>query len=82
MRRDSPLRSTSFRLAITVAALLFTAFLLSGLVAYRYVKNELVHWRDRQIMETFRVLSQTYRADNPGEFVDAVKAHVAATPFW
>ena len=79
MRRDSPLRSTSFRLAITVAALLFTAFLLSGGVAYRYVKSELLHWRDRQIMEMFRVLSETYNADKPEEFIDAVNAHVAAT---
>ena len=73
------MRSTPFRLALAVSALFFIAFLFSGLVAYWYVKNELLRWQDRQITEMFHALSKTYGAGDLQDLVDSINAHVAAT---
>ncbi len=78
MRRDSILRSTSFRLALVFTLLFIGAFVIVGVVSFVFVKREVRLRSDARIEETYRVIARTYSPRDTKDLVDAVKSQITA----
>lgn len=79
MRRDSLLRSTSFRLAVVFAVVFLGAFLATGLVVYELMKWELVQRQDRALQETYAVIANAYGNGDLPDLLETVEANVRTT---
>ncbi|ODT15160.1 MAG: two-component sensor histidine kinase [Mesorhizobium sp. SCN 65-12] len=73
--RLSLLRSTPFRLALTFAFLFVLAFVLSGAIVYQLMSADLADRLDETIMETYKVVAQTYAGHDLEDLVSTVDAH-------
>ena len=71
-KRPSLLRSTPFRLALTFAFLFVLVFILSGVIVYRLMSNDLARRLDESIKETYSVVALTYTEDNDDDLIATV----------
>ncbi|SDP43486.1 Signal transduction histidine kinase [Phyllobacterium sp. YR620] len=79
MRRVNLLKSTPFRLAIIVAALFISSFLVAGFVTYQLLKSELAARLDATIQDTYSVLADAYGDHDVTDLVEAVASHANST---
>ncbi len=79
MRRDSLLRSTSFRLAAVFAVVFLGAFLATGIAVYELMKWELVQRQDRALQETYAVIANAYGDRDLTDLLETVEANVRTT---
>ncbi len=79
MRRDSILRSTSFRLALIFSLMFISAFILTGLIVYQLVKWEFQQRQDQTIQETFAVIAAAYGDQDIKDLLDTVQTYTRAT---
>lgn len=74
-KRVSLLRQTPFRLALTFAALLITAFLLTGFAIYQEMRSTLTKDLDESVRTTFAVVADTYQDRDIEDLVATVESH-------
>lgn len=75
MRRARLWRSTPFRLAMTFGLVFVIAFVITGLVTYRFLKQELLSELDASIMEIHALLSSTYAPDDLEDLISTVDTY-------
>ncbi len=79
MRRINLLKSTPFRLAIIVAALFISSFLVAAAVTYQLFRSELADRLDATIQDTYSVLADAYGDRDVTDLVEAVASHANST---
>ncbi|MCD7111501.1 HAMP domain-containing histidine kinase [Rhizobium sp. DKSPLA3] len=79
MRRARLWRSTPFRLAMTFGLVFVIAFVVTGLVTYRFLKQELLGELDASIMEIHALLSSTYAPDDLEDLISTVNTYARLT---
>jgi signal transduction histidine kinase len=72
MPKRSVFQSTSFRLALTFACLLFIAFVLSGFTVYQLLRSDLSKRLDAAVRETFSDVAATYAGPDLEDLIAAV----------
>ncbi|MDW5316948.1 ATP-binding protein [Rhizobium sp. PL01] len=75
MRRARLWRSTPFRLAMTFAMVFVVAFVITGFVTYRFLKQELLRELDSSILEIHALVSSTYAADDLEDLISTVNTY-------
>lgn len=75
MRRARLWRSTPFRLAMTFGLVFVIAFVITGFVTYRFLKQELLRELDASITEIHAVVSSTYAPDDLEDLISTVNAY-------
>jgi signal transduction histidine kinase len=75
MRRARLWRSTPFRLAMTFGMVFVIAFVITGFVTYRFLKQELLRELDASIMEIHALISSTYAADDLEDLISTVNTY-------
>lgn len=75
MRRARLWRSTPFRLAMTFGMVFVIAFVITGFVTYRFLKQELLRELDASIMEIHALISSTYAPDDLEDLISTVNTY-------
>jgi signal transduction histidine kinase len=78
MRRDSILRSSSFRLALIFSLMFISAFIVTGMIVYQLVRWELQQRQDQTIQETFAVIAAAYGDQDITDLLDTVQTYIKA----
>lgn len=73
------LRSTPFRVALILGATFVAAFLLAGFAAFEIIGHELEQRMDQSILDTFRVIAETYGDSDQTDLIDSVASHARST---
>jgi methyl-accepting chemotaxis protein len=73
------LRSTPFRVALILGATFVAAFLLAGFAAFEIIGRELEQRMDQSILDTFRVIAETYGDSDQTDLIDSVASHARST---
>ena len=76
--RDSLLRRTPVRLALAFTLTVVAAYLVAVGVAYVWMRDELIRRQDQRIEELFTLLASNADQGDDAEFVEAVRAQIAA----
>lgn len=79
MRRAKFQRSIPFRLAVLFISLFLGSFLLSGISAYQFMRNEFAKRDDRLIQTNFEVYASSYRTDGIRDLTDNINLQIAAS---
>lgn len=74
-RAENLLRSTPFRLALSFAALVIPAFLLSGGIVYQTMSANLNRRLDEAVRQTFSTIAATYGESDVEDLITAVNGH-------
>lgn len=75
MRRARLWRSTPFRLAMTFGMVFVIAFVITGFVTYRFLKQELLRELDASITEIHALVSSTYAPDDLEDLISTVNTY-------
>lgn len=79
MRRDSLLRSTPFRLAVSFTVMVVAAFVMTGIAVERLVEWELRQHQDQAIREIYSVIEGAYGENDLSDMLEIVQANIRAT---
>ncbi len=79
MRRDSLLRSTPFRLALSFTLVFIASFLVAGTAVYRTMKAEFDRRQDQMIQESFTTIADAYEPNDLHDLIATVEASIRAT---
>lgn len=72
---ESLLRSTPFRLALSFAALVILAFLLSGGIVYQTMSANLSRRLDDSVRQAYSMIATTYAESDVDDLIVAVNSH-------
>ncbi|WP_054311061.1 ATP-binding protein [Mesorhizobium sp. 1M-11] len=72
---ESLLRSTPFRLALSFAALVILAFLLSGGIVYQTMSANLNRRLDDSVRQAYSMIATTYAESDVDDLITAVNSH-------
>lgn len=79
MRRSEILRSSAFRLALSFSALFFLTFIAAGFIAYQVILSDLRDRLDRNLSETFDMISRSYTDGDLEDLIGTVQTYAAST---
>jgi signal transduction histidine kinase len=79
VRRDSLLRSTPFRLALSFTLVFIASFLVAGTAVYRTMKAEFDRRQDQMIQESFTAIADSYEANDMHDLIATLEASIKAT---
>lgn len=79
MRRSEILKSSAFRLALAFSALFFLTFVAAGFIAYQIILGDLRDRLDRNLSDTFDMISRSYADGDLEDLVGTVKTYAAST---
>lgn len=79
MHRDSLLRSTPFRLAVSFTVMVVAAFIITGVAVDRLIEWELRQHQDQAIREIYSVIQGAYGDDDLTDMLEIVQANIRAT---
>jgi len=68
-------RSTPFRLAMTFSLVFVVGFVISGLITYQFLKQELLQELDASIVEMHTVVASTYASDDLEDLISTVNTY-------
>ncbi|CDP51656.1 sensor histidine kinase [Devosia sp. DBB001] len=75
----SVLRSTPFRLTLALGLAFLLALALAGMVAFSLINDALYARLDRDIMDTYSVIEQSFVGDDLTDLADLVTSHARAS---
>ncbi|MCF1741676.1 sensor histidine kinase [Paradevosia shaoguanensis] len=75
----SVLRSTPFRLTLALGLAFLLALALAGMVAFSLINDALYARLDRDIMDTYSVIEQSFVGDDLTDLADLVTSHTRAS---
>jgi signal transduction histidine kinase len=79
MRRSEIMKSSAFRLALAFSALFFVTFIAAGFIGYQIILSDLRDRLDRNLSDTFEMISRSYTDGDLEDLVGTVKTYVAST---
>ena len=78
MHRSDILRSSAFRLALAFSALFFLTFVAAGFIAFQIIQSDLHERLDRNLSETFDMISRSYTDGDIEDLIGTVQTYAAS----
>lgn len=79
MRRYEVLRSTAFRLALAFSGLFLVTFVVAGFFTYKIITTDLQDRLDRNLTETFDLISGSYNDSDVEDLIGTIATYAASS---